>query len=97
MAIDKVGVTSLKYPVAVKDKDNEIQHTIATISMTVDLPKEFKGTHMSRFVEILQCKETTLAIWKSTKRYTLPCIKIGKNVRYKLSDVLAFIERNTQR
>lgn len=55
--IDKVGVKNLKYPVIVKDKENEIQHTIATISMTVDLPKEFKGTHMSRFVEILQCKE----------------------------------------
>jgi GTP cyclohydrolase I len=55
--IDKVGVKNLKYPVVVKDRDNEVQHTIATISMTVDLPKEFKGTHMSRFVEILQCKE----------------------------------------
>lgn len=52
--IDKVGVKNLKYPVAVKDRDNELQHTIATVSMTVDLPKEFKGTHMSRFVEILQ-------------------------------------------
>lgn len=55
--IDKVGVKNLKYPVIVKDRDNEVQHTIATISMTVDLPKEFKGTHMSRFVEILQRKE----------------------------------------
>lgn len=55
--IDKVGVKNIKYPIVVKDKDNELQHTIATISMTVDLPKEFKGTHMSRFIEILQCKE----------------------------------------
>lgn len=55
--IDKVGVKNIKYPIAVKDKDNEVQHTISTISMTVDLPKEFKGTHMSRFVEILQSKE----------------------------------------
>ncbi|KXK02401.1 MAG: GTP cyclohydrolase FolE2 [Chlorobi bacterium OLB4] len=54
LPIDKVGVKNLKYPIAVKDKDNEIQHTIATVEMTVDLPKEFKGTHMSRFVEILQ-------------------------------------------
>ncbi|HMS64649.1 MAG TPA: GTP cyclohydrolase FolE2 [Ignavibacteria bacterium] len=60
--IDKVGVKNLKYPVAVKDKKNEIQHTIATISMTVDLPKEFKGTHMSRFVEILQCKEREIHV-----------------------------------
>jgi GTP cyclohydrolase I len=52
--INKVGVKNLKYPIALKDKENEIQHTIATISMTVDLPMHFKGTHMSRFVEILQ-------------------------------------------
>ncbi|MEO6693840.1 MAG: GTP cyclohydrolase FolE2, partial [Ignavibacteria bacterium] len=41
---------------------NEIQHTIATIEMTVDLPKEFKGTHMSRFIEILQCKNREIHI-----------------------------------
>lgn len=60
--IDRVGVKNLKYPIAVKDKDNEIQHTIATISMTVDLPKEFKGTHMSRFVEILQCEDREIHV-----------------------------------
>jgi GTP cyclohydrolase IB len=54
--INKVGIKSLKYPIAVKDKDSGIQHTVATISMTVDLPKEFKGTHMSRFVEVLMNK-----------------------------------------
>ncbi|MCI0472755.1 MAG: GTP cyclohydrolase FolE2 [Ignavibacteria bacterium] len=55
--IDKVGIKSLKYPIQVLDKDNGIQHTIATVSMTVDLPKHFKGTHMSRFVEVLQNKK----------------------------------------
>lgn len=55
--INKVGVKNLKYPIAVIDKDNEIQHTIATLEMTVDLPKEFKGTHMSRFIEIIQNQE----------------------------------------
>ena len=54
--IDKVGIKNLKYPIAVKDRDNGVQHTIAVISMTVDLPKEFKGTHMSRFVEVLMNK-----------------------------------------
>lgn len=60
--IDKVGVKNLKYPIAVKDKNNEIQHTIATIAMTVDLPQEFKGTHMSRFVEIIQCKDKEIHV-----------------------------------
>lgn len=60
--IDKVGVKNLKYPIAVKDKRNKLQHTIAAISMTVDLPKEFKGTHMSRFVEIIQCKDREIHV-----------------------------------
>ncbi len=55
--IDKVGIKELKYPIAVKDREDGIQHTIATISMTVDLPKHFKGTHMSRFVEVLMNKK----------------------------------------
>lgn len=62
LPINKVGVKNLKYPIAVKDKDKVIQHTIATISMTVDLPKHFKGTHMSRFVEILQNEKREIHI-----------------------------------
>jgi len=54
--INKVGVRNLKYPIMLKDREADIQHTIATISMTVDLPKHFKGTHMSRFIEIIESK-----------------------------------------
>ena len=53
LRIDKVGVRGLRFPVQVRDKARSIQNTIATIGMFVDLPKEFKGTHMSRFVEVL--------------------------------------------
>jgi GTP cyclohydrolase IB len=51
--IDKVGVRGLRYPIVVKDLSHRTQNTVATISMSVDLPHHFKGTHMSRFVEIL--------------------------------------------
>jgi len=51
--IDKVGVKELRYPIIVLDRKNKFQHTIASINMYVDLPHQFKGTHMSRFVEIL--------------------------------------------
>lgn len=51
--IDKVGVKGITYPIVVLDKKNKTQHTIASINMYVDLPHHFKGTHMSRFVEIL--------------------------------------------
>ena len=51
--IDKVGIKGLKYPVTVLDKTDGVQSTVAQISMYVDLPHQCKGTHMSRFVEIL--------------------------------------------
>ncbi len=51
--IDKVGVKDIRYPIVVRDKANENQTTVANINMYVDLPHHFKGTHMSRFVEIL--------------------------------------------
>jgi GTP cyclohydrolase IB len=51
--IAKVGVKDISYPIVVMDKNNSLQHTVARINMYVDLPHHFKGTHMSRFVEIL--------------------------------------------
>jgi len=53
LAIDKVGVRGLRFPIQVQDRTRKVQNTVATIGMFVDLPKEFKGTHMSRFVEVL--------------------------------------------
>lgn len=51
--IDKVGVRGVKYPIRVLDRANEHQHTIGEFTLTVDLPHHFKGTHMSRFIEVL--------------------------------------------
>jgi GTP cyclohydrolase I len=51
--IDRVGVRSLRYPMRIRDKAHMEQHTIASVTLTVDLPEHFKGTHMSRFVEAL--------------------------------------------
>ena len=53
LRIDKVGVRGLRMPIQIRDKAHAVQNTIATISLYVDLPKEFKGTHMSRFIEVL--------------------------------------------
>ena len=53
LRIDKVGVRGLRFPIQVRDKERTLQNTIATIGMFVDLPQEFKGTHMSRFIEVL--------------------------------------------
>ncbi|NQT68443.1 MAG: GTP cyclohydrolase I FolE2, partial [Desulfobacteraceae bacterium] len=51
--IDKVGIKNLQYPITVLDRRNSFQHTVASINMYVDLPHKYKGTHMSRFVEML--------------------------------------------
>ena len=53
LPIDRVGVKGLRFPVAVREKGGEVQRTVATVSLAVDLPHHFKGTHMSRFVEAL--------------------------------------------
>ena len=51
--IDQVGVNGLRYPITVLDRASKAQHTVGTFSLSVDLPHHFKGTHMSRFVEVL--------------------------------------------
>ncbi len=51
--IRKVGVKSISYPIVLQDKAQVNQHTVASVNMFVNLPHQFKGTHMSRFVEIL--------------------------------------------
>jgi len=53
IAIDKVGVKNIKYPIVVEDRENKLQNTVADVDMFVDLPQEHRGTHMSRFLEIL--------------------------------------------
>ena len=53
LPIDKVGIKNLKYPITVRDKREGFQPTVATIDMFVSLPHKDRGTHMSRFVEML--------------------------------------------
>ncbi|OHD17225.1 MAG: GTP cyclohydrolase [Spirochaetes bacterium GWB1_59_5] len=52
IAIKKVGVKGLRYPITVLDRANSLQHTTATVNLYADLPHDFKGTHMSRFIEV---------------------------------------------
>jgi GTP cyclohydrolase IB len=53
LPINRVGIKDIRHPVRVKDRSSGEQHTIAQFNMYVSLPHNFKGTHMSRFVEIL--------------------------------------------
>jgi GTP cyclohydrolase I len=62
IAIDKVGIKDIRHPVRVKDRTEGEQHTIASFNMYVNLPHNFKGTHMSRFVEILNLHEREISV-----------------------------------
>lgn len=60
--INRVGIKDISHPVRVKDRSSGEQHTIATFNMYVNLPHNFKGTHMSRFVEILHSHEREISV-----------------------------------
>jgi GTP cyclohydrolase I len=62
LAIDKVGIKAIRHPIKVAEKGGGVQHTIATFNMYVGLPHHFKGTHMSRFVEILNAHEREISV-----------------------------------
>ncbi len=61
VAIDQVGIKGICHPIVIRDGVGE-QRTVATLSMSVNLPHHRKGTHMSRFIEILENSEDTLSI-----------------------------------
>lgn len=62
IAIDKVGIKDIKHPIKVSDRTTGEQHTVANFNMYVNLPHHFKGTHMSRFVEILNQHEREITV-----------------------------------
>ncbi|MFP4475197.1 MAG: GTP cyclohydrolase FolE2 [Desulfatibacillaceae bacterium] len=60
--IHKVGIKNLRYPITVRDRKKRFQQTVADINMYVDLPHKYKGTHMSRFVEMLHALKPEVSI-----------------------------------
>jgi len=62
--IEKVGIKNLRYPISVRDRREGRQATVASINMYVDLPHEYKGTHMSRFVEMLHVFQPEISLKK---------------------------------
>jgi GTP cyclohydrolase I len=62
LAIDRVGIKSIRHPMRIAERAGGTQHTVATFDMYVGLPHQFKGTHMSRFVEILNAHEREVTV-----------------------------------
>jgi GTP cyclohydrolase IB len=62
LAIDRVGIKAIRHPIQIMQRTGGVQHTIAHFNMYVGLPHHFKGTHMSRFVEILNAHEREITV-----------------------------------
>ncbi|MCI5226415.1 MAG: GTP cyclohydrolase I FolE2 [Candidatus Electrothrix sp. AX2] len=60
--IDQVGVKNIKHPIQIRERCGKQQHTVASFNMYVGLPHQFKGTHMSRFVEMLNEHEDEITV-----------------------------------
>jgi GTP cyclohydrolase I len=82
--IDKVGIKDLRYPITVRDRRDGSQNTVATINMYVDLPDKYKGTHMSRFVEMLHLLQPEVSLQKFSE--------ILENMKKHLNAASAHIE-----
>lgn len=63
LPINQVGISDLRYPIIVLDRDHQEQQTIARLKISVDLPHNYKGTHMSRFVEVLNRHRGKMTMW----------------------------------
>lgn len=75
LPIQRVGVTNLRYPIVVLDRENSRQETVASFTLSVNLPHQFKGTHMSRFIEVLNDHRGEITM------HTLPGILSDLRVR----------------
>ncbi len=62
LAINKVGIKAIRHPVKLSERNGGVQHTVAMFNMYVGLPHNFKGTHMSRFIEILNSNEREISV-----------------------------------
>jgi GTP cyclohydrolase I len=93
LAINKVGVKDISYPIVVMDKNDAYQHTVARVNMYVDLPHHFKGTHMSRFVEILNAHRKEMALDKMEATLQKIKDKLGATSAHLEMEFPYFIEK----
>jgi len=87
--IDRVGIKAIRHPCVVRDRTGGTQHTVANFNMYVGLPHNFKGTHMSRFVEVLNAHEQAITVesfqrilWEMTNRLDAQIGHVEMNFPY---------------
>ncbi len=92
--INKVGVKGLKYPIVLQDRENGKQNSIATINMYVELPHNYRGTHMSRFIEILNNYHKEKIVDNLESLLSEMKKKLDANVSYIELEFPYFIKKN---
>jgi GTP cyclohydrolase I len=93
IAINKVGVKGIRHPVVVKDRSGGVQPTIAEFNMYVRLPHDFKGTHMSRFVEILSGHERAISVESFREMLFEVASRLGAETGYIEMSFPYFVEK----
>ncbi len=91
--INKVGVKDISYPIVVMDKRRKLQHTVARVNMYVDLPHHFKGTHMSRFIEIFNSYRENIGLNNMETILRKMKEKLGANCAHLEIEFPYFIEK----
>jgi GTP cyclohydrolase I len=94
LRIDKVGVRGLRFPIQIRDKAKTLQNTVATVGMFVDLPKEFKGTHMSRFLEVLNAHGSVVHVENITEILYAMQRKLSAATSHLEMEFPFFLEKN---
>jgi GTP cyclohydrolase I len=93
IAINKVGVKGIRHPVIVKDRSGGVQPTVAEFNMYVRLPHDFKGTHMSRFVEILSGHERAISVESFREMLFEVASRLGAETSYIEMSFPYFVEK----
>jgi GTP cyclohydrolase I len=93
IAINKVGVKGIRHPVIVKDRSGGVQPTVADFNMYVRLPHDFKGTHMSRFVEILSSHERAISVESFREMLFEVASRLGAETGYIEMSFPYFVEK----
>lgn len=94
IAINKVGVKGIRHPVIVKDRSGGVQPTVAEFNMYVRLPHDFKGTHMSRFVEILSAHERAISVESFREMLFEVASRLGAETGYIEMNFPYFVEKS---
>lgn len=95
LPIDRVGVKHLHLPLVVRDRESGTQHTVARVDLAVDLPADFKGTHMSRFVEALENWDEELSRSSLEKLLSDICLRLEARRAYARFDFPYFLRQSS--